>query len=195
MENNIEELRFVADLAHNGGMMQAQNEALKAENLRLQEENMRLRAENDNLREQNAHKDKVIVTKDNRISELEGMLYQADRQPQVVVNQVYFVLSWPKTCNYVSRLDNDGRRFVGHFMHHTLPDGTPMSVIEQVDEMTRLEGNPENRLADEIEKLAKKPTTQNNFGPIGNYNEKVDEQNNTFPMPPLDEDEPLELPE
>ena len=52
MENNIEELRFVADLAHNGGMMQAQNEALKAENLRLQEENMRLRAENDNLREQ-----------------------------------------------------------------------------------------------------------------------------------------------
>ena len=34
MESTIEELKFVADLAHNGGMMQAQNEALTAEGKR-----------------------------------------------------------------------------------------------------------------------------------------------------------------
>ena len=38
MESTIEELKFVADLAHNGGMMKAQNEALSADLTKLQTE-------------------------------------------------------------------------------------------------------------------------------------------------------------
>ena len=36
MDPTIEELKFVADLAHNGGMMKAQNEALSADLTKLQ---------------------------------------------------------------------------------------------------------------------------------------------------------------
>ena len=36
MDNKLEELKFVADLAHNGGMMKAQNEALSADLTKLQ---------------------------------------------------------------------------------------------------------------------------------------------------------------
>lgn len=35
MSYDIEELRFVADLAHKGGMMQAENEHLKKDNMRM----------------------------------------------------------------------------------------------------------------------------------------------------------------
>ncbi len=38
MDPTIEELKFVADLAHNGGMMKAQNEALSADLTKLQTE-------------------------------------------------------------------------------------------------------------------------------------------------------------
>ena len=145
MAKDIEELRFVADLAHNGGVMQAQNEVLQKENARLQADNARLTAD---------------------IARLQAIIEQYQQncsQPTVVVNQ-YFMLSIPKTSEYVSELDNNGRRFVCHFMHNTMPDGTPMSVIAQVDEMTRLEGSPEARLTHAMEDLAQRPTTQNVYG-------------------------------
>ena len=172
MEKSIEELKFVAELAHNGGMMQALNESLKSEVLRLQEDNKKQEM-------MLMQKDKMIAARDERIAELQSMLQQSISQPTVVVNQ-FFVLSKPKTYEYVSTLDNNGRRFVGHFIHQALPDGTPMSVIAQVDEMTRLEGSHEGRLADALEDLAKKPTTQVT---TQNYNAHVDEQNNSFTLP------------
>jgi hypothetical protein len=116
-----------------------------------------------------------------------------DGENVVVVNN-YYVLSVPKTYKYVNALDNAGRRFVGHFIHQTMSDGTPQSVMAQVDEMTQLEGSQEGRLADAMEELAKKPTTQNNYGDmvetktviprVENFQPQIQNQNVGMPMPP-----------
>ena len=160
MNNDIEELRFVADLAHNGGMMQAENEHLKRDNAKLQ-------VEIEHLKKNNVQQQGEIVKlqdENRRLrAEMDVMKYsQAQSQPTVVVNNFY-MLSVPKTHDYVCKLDNDGRRFVGHFMHHTLPDNTQRSIIDEVDEMTQLAVSQDDRLADAMEKLASKPTTQNNY--------------------------------
>jgi hypothetical protein len=61
----------------------------------------------------------------------------------------------------VSNLGNHERCFVGHFMHQTMPDDTPPSIIAQVDEMTRLQ------------QQEAKVTVQNNYGPVnGNIAEQ-----------------------
>ena len=78
------------------------------------------------------------TSSEKRISELEALLLQQQNaHPTVVVNQ-YFMLSVPLTRDYVSNLSNDGRQFVGHMLHHTMPAETPRYMLEQVDEMTRL---------------------------------------------------------
>ena len=75
-----------------------------------------------------------------RISELEQLLLQQQAsRPQVVVNNYnIFMLSVPRTRAYVDNLGNDGRQFVGHMLHQTMLEDTPRSVMDQVDEMTRL---------------------------------------------------------
>ena len=188
MAKDIEELKFVADLAHNGGVMQAQNEALKAEieslkaeNKSLKAENKSLKAENKSLKAEVKHLSETNDKQQQLLIQKDQMIAEGIHKPVVVVNK-YYLLSVPKTCQYVSTLDNDGRRFVGHFMHHTLSDGTPMSVIEQVDEMTQLEASQDGRLAGAIEELASRPTTQNTYqAPVGQvleHVEKVDHINN-----------------
>ena len=183
MDNKIEELKFVADLARNGGVMEAQNAALSAELINKQtiinEQNVRL-VEKD---EQLAKKDEIIASKDRRIAELEAIVQQQSvQQPTMVVNQ-FFVLSMNKTISYISTLDNNGRFFAGHFLHHTLLEGTPTAMIEKVDEITSLESDVRKDLADALKKTAEKPTTQIN---AANYNEHVDEQDNHFPqLPPM----------
>ena len=183
MDNKIEELKFVADLARNGGVMEAQNAALSAELVNKQtiinEQNVRL-VEKD---EQLAKKDEIIASKDRRIAELETIVQQQSvQQPTMVVNQ-FFVLSMNKTISYISTLDNNGRFFAGHFLHHTLLEGTPTAMIEKVDEITSLESDVRKDLADALKKTAEKPTTQIN---AANYNEHVDEQDNHFPqLPPM----------
>ena len=183
MDNKIEELKFVADLARNGGVMEAQNAALSAELVNKQtiinEQNVRL-VEKD---EQLAKKDEIIASKDRRIAELETIVQQQSvQQPTMVVNQ-FFVLSMNKTISYISTLDNNGRFFAGHFLHHTLLEGTPTAMIEKVDEITSLESDVRKDLADALKKTAEKPTTQIN---AVNYNEHVDEQDNHFPqLPPM----------
>jgi len=193
MDKNIDELKFVADLAHNGGMMQAQNEHLKHENERLRHEIEQLRSEIAGLK---AKLDESVVVKQLN-----------SQQPTVVVNNFY-VLSVPKTHQYVSVLNNDDRRFVGHFMHQTLSEGTPQFMIAQIDAITQLKGSEEERLADAVEELAKKPTTQNNYGDyvagdkvkekttipnVGNYQPQITTQNMEVPMPPFEEGGPKRL--
>ena len=183
METKLEELRFVADLARNGGVMEAQKAALEAE-LAMQktvvnEQKTLLMAKDKMI----AERDDKIVQKDRRIAELEAIVQQQNvQQPTMVVNQ-FFVLSLNKTISYISTLDNNGRFFAGHFLHHTLLEGTPTSMIEKVDEITSLEGDVRKDLADALKKTAEKHTTQIN---TTNYNEHVDEQDNHFPqLPPM----------
>ena len=183
METKIEELRFVADLAHNGGMMQAENAALKAElatQKTVANEQKVLLMEKDKII---AERDEKIVQKNRRIAELEAIVQQQNvQQPTMVVNQ-FFVLSMNKTISYISALDNNGRCFAGHFLHHTLYDGTPSVMMEKVDEITQLAGDVRKELAEAIKESAQKPTTKVN---TVNYNEYVDEQNNQFPeLPPM----------
>lgn len=128
----------------------------------------RLEAEQERHKQELAEKDAQIAElkaqlkeKDDRNAELVVLLDQLrTSQPQVTVHQ-FFVLSVPKTYNYVQGLDNDGRQFVGHMFHQTMPDDTPRSVLSQVDEMTSLE-RTDKRLAEAMEKVASRPTTQNN---------------------------------
>ena len=167
MDNKLEELKFVADLAHNGGMMKAQNEALTAEVAKL--------------RTQLNAKDEEIAALKQRNAELEAMGHQSNFQQATMVVKQYFVLSIHKTINYISALDNNARCFAGHFLHHTLTDGTPPMMMAKVDEITNLQGDVNRELADAIKEVANKPTTTIN---AANYNAHVDDQNNNFPELP-----------
>ena len=119
-------LQMVVDMAAKGGKMEAQQEAQDKEIERLMEENRQLKA--------------AMARDTERISELEKLLQQQQAsRPQVVVNNYnFFMLSVPRTRAYVDNLGNDGRQFVGHMLHHTMLEDTPRSVMDQVDEMTRL---------------------------------------------------------
>ena len=119
-------LQMVVDMAAKGGKMEAQQEAQDKEIERLMEENRQLKA--------------AMARDTERISELEQLLLQQQAsRPQVVVNNYnFFMLSVPRTRAYVDNLGNDGRQFVGHMLHHTMLEDTPRSVMDQVDEMTRL---------------------------------------------------------
>lgn len=183
MDNKLEELKFVADLAHNGGMMKAQNEALSADLTKLQTELNEKKVQLMEMQVMMAAKDEVIAAKDRRIAELEAIVQQQNsQQPTMVVNQ-FFVLSMNKTISYISALDNSGRCFAGHFLHHTLTDGTPPMMMAKVDEITNLQGDVNRELADAIKEAANKPTTTIN---AANYNAHVDDQNNNFPeLPPM----------
>ena len=121
-------LLMVVDMAAKGGRMEAKQEAQDKEIERLIEENRQLKAER--------AKDKE------RISELEQLLHQEQAaRPQVVVNNYnFFVLSVPRTRAYVDTLGNDGRQFVGHMLHQTMPEDTPRSMLDKVDEITQLKG-------------------------------------------------------
>jgi len=89
----------------------------------------------------------------------------------VMVNNFYYVLSWPKTVEYVGSLDSNGRISAGHFIHHTMPDGINMNFVKRVDELTKLDAPQDKRLADAIERVADRPTTQNIYGDKNDFNE------------------------
>ena len=138
-------LNMVVDMATYKGRLEAEQERHMKE---IAEKNVEI-----------AELKGLLKKKDNRIAELEERLVQqSTSQPKVMVKQ-YFLLSAPKTYNYVQALDNNGRRFVGHMFHQTLADDTPKSVLMEVDEMTRLDCT-DKRLADAMEEVAKKKTTE-----------------------------------
>ena len=112
-------LRMVLDMAESKGRVTQMNEEREAENIRLKQLVDKLQAEIEELK-------------------LQLQQQQDSGRLTVVVNN-FFMLSVLKTRDYVSSLNNDGRQFVGHMLHHTLSDETPRSVIAEVDEMTELE--------------------------------------------------------
>lgn len=117
-------LMMMVDMAAQGGKMEALQEAKDKE---IDE----LRTVCDELRRE-------IAKRDERIAQLEALVFQQENaRPQVVVNQ-FFVLSVSRTRVYVSSLSNNGRQFVGHMLHHTLAEDTPRCVVDEVDEMTQL---------------------------------------------------------
>ena len=170
MEKNVEELKIILDIAANGGKMQARNEMLLERIARMEEDYKRLEDEYIKALNDLAKKTKECEEKDLRIAELEAKaMYEIpadNREPNcqnsfVMVSNFYYVLSWPKTVEYVSTLDSNGRLCASHFIHHTLPDGIPMQFIKKVDDLTMLEARQDQRLADAMEKVAERPTTQN----------------------------------
>ena len=127
-----------------------------------------------------AEKMRECEEKDRRIEELEAKLMceiasedsdTCAQGPVVMVNNFYYVLSWPKTVDYVTKLDSNGRMSAGHFIHHTLPDGINMNFVKRVDELTMLETPQDQRLADAMEKVAGRPTTQNIYGDKNEFTE------------------------
>lgn len=165
MAKDVEELKMILDMAANGGKMQAQNEMLLDRIAQMENEL-------NEVQYKLAEKTKECEEKDRRIEELEARLMceipsenveNCAKGSVVMVNNYYYVLSWPKTVEYVGKLDSNGRMSASHFIHHTLPDGINMSFVKRVDELTMLEAPQEQRLADVMEKVAERPTTQNNI--------------------------------
>ena len=180
MAKDIEELKMILDMAANGGKMQAQNEMLLDKIAQLENEIKRQKNEIKKLRNDLAEKAKECEEKDHRIEELEAKLMceipsgdsdTCAKGPVVMVNNFYYVLSWPKTVDYVTKLDSNGRMSAGHFIHHTLPDGINMNFVKRVDELTMLETPQDQRLADAMEKVAGRPTTQNIYGDKNEFTE------------------------
>lgn len=179
MAKDAEELKIILDMAANGGKMQAMNEMLLEKIAALEAENKELKAENQMLHHENADLNERLSMKTNECKELEEkMMYttayeqqDASQQGPVLINSFYYVLSWPKTVAYVGALDSDGRKSAGHFIHQTLPDDVPRGFIRRVDELTKLECRQDKRLADALEEVAKKPTTQNIYGDKNDFNE------------------------
>ena len=81
---------------------------------------------------------------------------QESAQPKVVVNQ-FFVLSVPRTRDYVGNLNNDGRQFVSHMLNHTLAENSPRSAFDEVNRMTELRNRQDDG----------KVVIHHNTGPVG----------------------------
>jgi hypothetical protein len=180
MAKDVEELKMILDMAANGGKMQAQNEMLLEKMAQLENDLKRQKNENKKLKNDLAEKTKECEDKDRRIEELEAKLtYEIPSENSetsaqgavVMVNNFYYVLSWPKTVEYVGSLDSNGRISAGHFIHHTMPDGINMNFVKRVDELTKLDAPQDKRLADAIERVADRPTTQNIYGDKNDFNE------------------------
>lgn len=180
MAKDAEELKIILEMAENGGIMKAENKMLLQQIAELKAENTQLKSENNQLKEDKADLKEKLSAKTKECEELQGKLMydtvyeQQDINRQgsmVTVNNFYYVLSWPKTVAYVGALDSDGRKSAGHFIHQTMPDDAPRGFIRQVDELTKLECRQDKRLADAIEEVAKKPTTQNIYGDKNEFKE------------------------
>ena len=180
MAKDAEELKIILDMAANGGKMQAQNEMLLKRIAQLENDLKRQKNENKKLKNDLADKTKECEEKDHRIEELEARLMcempsgnteTCTQGPVLMVNNFYYVLSWPKTVEYVGKLDSQGRMSAGHFIHQTLPDGINMNFVKRVDELTKLEAPQDQRLADAMEKVAGRPTTQNIYGDKNEFTE------------------------
>lgn len=206
MTKGTEELKIIIDLAQNGGKMEAKNEILQEKMSRYEKDTKRLENENKKLRADLTEKTRECDELKQRNKELEAMmangsfmgdsLESAGQNKVVVVNNYYYVLSWLKTIDYMGGLDADHRMFAGHMILHTLADGTPPQVLNKVNEVTRLENLQDKRLADAIEKVAERPTTEQNvYGDIvenkteipnvGTYNAEVKEQSIQLPAPAM----------
>ena len=197
MTKSIEELKMILDIATNGGKMEAQNEMLLEKIARMEKEMKR--QENELKRQENENKKlrNDLAEKTKECEELEAKIMcdmKMDEQDSnnqgsiVFVNNYYYVLSWPKTVEYVGTLDSNGRVSASHFIHHTLPDGISVQFIKKVDELTKLEARQEKRLADAIEKVAERPTTENHIYPQdgSTTNGSCDMQNPEFKLlPPI----------
>lgn len=167
MTKSIEELKMILDIATNGGKMEAQNEMLLEKVARMEKEMKRQENEIKKLRSDLAEKTKECEELEAKIMCDMKMDEQGSNNHSsiVFVNNYYYALSWPKTVEYVGKLDSNGRVSASHFIHHTLPDGIPVQFIKKVDELTKLEARQEKRLADAIEKVSERPTTENHIYP------------------------------
>jgi hypothetical protein len=190
MEKDAEELKIILDMAANGGKMQAQNEMLQERIVQLENDLKRQKNETKKVKNDLAEKMRECEEKDRRIEELEARLMcgttvengeNCAQGPVLMVNNFYYVLSWPKTVEYVGTLDSNGRMSASHFIHHTLPDGINMNFVKRVDELTKLEAPQDGRLADAMENLAKKPTTQNIYGDKNDFTENSQMVKMTLP--------------
>lgn len=200
MAKDAEELKLILDMAANGGKMQAKNEMLLEKIAMLEKQNERLKAENKTLREELSAKTTECEELQAKMTFNEKLNEELDEQESgsqgqfVMVNNFYYVLSWPKTVEYVGKLDSNGRMSAGHFIHHTLPDGVPRRFIKKVDELTTLESHQEKRLADAMEKVAERPTTMNNIYPQDGSTANVgcEMQNPEFKILPSIQNAPVE---
>lgn len=180
MSQGIEEIKLIIDLAKTGGMLEERTKNIEEELRQALEEIAKQKAENKRILEEHAkaldekdqiinEKDQIISEKDMRIRELETIIgnngivisnsANADGATHVVLIQQYILLDGPKTFAYVCNLNDDNKLIAGNLLMHTMADNMPKCIYDQVNEMTRLEGNHARRLADAVEKMADKPTT------------------------------------
>lgn len=162
MNDSIEAMKLVANISRETGVFEGENGMLKMRVNDLQKQIEQLQARVD-------EKDKALQASErraedyrHRIAELESLMTTGGgKSPVVVVNQ-YFLLDRPKTMNYVGKLDNIHKMFAGHMLLHTMADSTPKQLIDEVNDMTRLEAGQTDRLVDAIKEAGEKPRVSMN---------------------------------
>ena len=219
MAKDLDELKMIVDLAKTGGMMEARNMMMEEQ---LQQKNEEIASLKEMLKEKDkvivkkdkqlAEKDKQIEErdrqieeKDTRIKELESLMVDVEMaengqtaaggQPPMVIIQQYFLLDILKTISYVVSLNNSQKMLVGHLLHQTMADNVPKRIYDKVDAITKLEGDQTGRLADAMEKVAEKPTTQNNVYPQAGSTANVgcDLKDTEFKVLPMNTNQPAAL--
>lgn len=162
MAQNIEELHLLVDLATEKGKMEQANNYLKEERVLMQNK----------LAEQEAvicqQKDYIKQLED-RIRNLEALLSYAgltDTQSEtnIILVARYLMLSGDKTRAYVKSLDDSHRMFAGHMLTHTLAEGAPQAMLDEVAQITQLEGYArQDRLTSALEEIVKRPVAETNI--------------------------------
>ena len=219
MAKDLDELKMIVDLAKTGGMMEARNlmmeelvkqkdeelaqlkEMLKEKDKVIAKKDRQL-AEKDKQIEE---RDRLIEEKDARIKELESLMVTVDTaedgqtnaggQHPLVIIQQYFLLDILKTISYVVSLNNSQKMLVGHMLHQTMADNVPKRIYDKVDAITQLEGDQTGRLADAMEKVVEKPTTQNIVYPQAGSTANVgcDLKDTEFTVLPVNTNQPAAL--
>lgn len=219
MAKDLDELKMIVDLAKTGGIMEARNMMMEEQMRQKDDEIAQLKEmlkEKDKViarkdkqladkDKQIEERDKQIEEKDARIKELESLMVTVDTtengqtaagdQPPLVIIQQYFLLDMIKTISYVLKLNDSQKMFVGHMLHQTMPDDVPKPIYDKVDAMTRLDGSQTGRLADAMEKVVEKPTTQNIVYPQAGSTANVgcDLKDTEFKVLPVNADQPAAL--
>jgi hypothetical protein len=113
MESTIEELKFVADLAHNGGMMKAQNEALSADLTKLQTELNEKKVQLMEMQVMMAKVDEITNLQGDVNRELADAIKEAANKPTTTIN----------AANYNAHVDDQNNNFP------ELPPMAPASAL------------------------------------------------------------------
>jgi len=175
MSDEIEKFKMMVDMAKENGRQESVCNMQESELARLRAEIEKINQEmadkeqsaRSRLEKEQSAKSKLekkCQKLEDRIKELELELARSPKEessqgPTIVVSN-FIVLSKPKTAQYVSQLDDNGRMFACHLLANTMPDACTLNDYDTIKQITQLGGIArEQQLTDALKETATRPTT------------------------------------